>query len=112
MNLNLNLDGNLNFNLNLKLNRNLNWGSAQYSTSEKYLAFKKFKSNVICPDRSIQILLEVERDSMWFKGIEILDNDFSEVEYCALPQLRFLFSLRFRLKFRFPFRFKFKFMFQ
>ena len=35
--------------------------------------------------------------------------NFSEVEYCALPQLRFLFSLRFRLKFRFPFWFRFKF---
>ena len=34
MNLNLNLKGNQNFNVNLKLNKNLNWGSAQYSTSE------------------------------------------------------------------------------
>ena len=36
-NMNLNLD--LNFNLNLKLNKNLNWGSAQYSTSEKLSLF-------------------------------------------------------------------------
>ena len=39
MNLNLNQNGNLNFNLNLKLNKNLNWGSAQYSTSEKLMSF-------------------------------------------------------------------------
>ena len=36
LNLNLNLKENLNFNLNLKINKNLNWGSAQYSTSEKF----------------------------------------------------------------------------
>ena len=37
MNLNLNLKIYLDLNLNLK--PNLNWGSAQYSTSEKYICF-------------------------------------------------------------------------
>ena len=32
----LNLNLNLNLNLILNLNKNLNWGSAQYSTSEKF----------------------------------------------------------------------------
>ena len=35
LNLNLNLSLNLNLNINLNLNQNLNWGSAQYSTSDK-----------------------------------------------------------------------------
>ena len=37
LNFNLNLNPNLNINLNLMLNikHNLNWGTAQYSTSEK-----------------------------------------------------------------------------
>ena len=39
MNVNLNLKINLNLNLNLK--PNLNWGSAQYSTSEKFVFLNK-----------------------------------------------------------------------
>ena len=40
LNLHLNLNLNVNLNLNLNLNQSLNWGSAQYSTSEKFNVFK------------------------------------------------------------------------
>ena len=43
-------------------------------------------------------------------GRKVFLFNFSEVEYCALPHLRF--SLRFRLKFRFSFRFRFRFRFK
>ena len=49
LNLNPNMKVNLNFNLNLKLNKNLNWGSAQYSTSEKFfivMAKKKWENKL------------------------------------------------------------------
>ena len=35
--LNINFNLNLNLNLDLNLNQNLNWGSAEYSTSEKFV---------------------------------------------------------------------------
>ena len=34
----------LNLNLNLNLKLNLNWGSAQYSTSEKFIPLNRWKS--------------------------------------------------------------------
>ena len=43
MNLILNLKLNLNLNLNLNLKLNPNWGSAQYSTSEKLYHYNEQK---------------------------------------------------------------------
>ena len=41
-------------------------------------------------------------------GQPLKSTNFSEVEYCALPQLRFGFSFRFRIGFRFRLMFKFR----
>ena len=46
LNLQVNLNLNININLNLNLNQNLNWGSAQYSTSEKFITW--IKTTITC----------------------------------------------------------------
>ena len=42
----------------------------------------------------------------------LFNSNFSDVEYCALPQLRFWLRFRLRLRFKFRLRFRFRFSFR